>query len=61
VKAVLDKVLGHFPWPSRRDARGDAVRMLCTITGAIALARAVDDEALSDEILREALAGFAAR
>jgi len=61
VKALLDKLLGHFPWPAKRAARGDAIRMLCTLSGAVALARAVDDEALSDEILREALAGFEAR
>jgi TetR/AcrR family transcriptional repressor of nem operon len=61
VKATLAKMLEHFPWPSKRDARGDAIRTLCAVSGAIALARAVDDEALSDEILREVLAGFAAR
>jgi TetR/AcrR family transcriptional repressor of nem operon len=61
VKAMLDKMLSHFPWPSKRDARGDAIRLLCTVSGAIALARAVDDEALSDEILREVLAGCEGR
>jgi TetR/AcrR family transcriptional repressor of nem operon len=60
VKTTVDKMLARFPWPSKRDARSEAIRALCTISGAVALARAVDDEALSDEILQAALAGFAA-
>ena len=58
VKASIEKMAAHFPWPSKRNGRGDAVRALCTLSGAIALARAVDDPALSEEILREALAGL---
>jgi TetR/AcrR family transcriptional repressor of nem operon len=58
VKAMLETMAARFPWPARRDARGEAIRALCAISGAVALARAVDDEALSDEILREVLAGL---
>jgi len=54
IKALIDRMASKFPWPSKRDARGDAIRMAASMLGAVILARAVDDEALSEEILREA-------
>jgi TetR/AcrR family transcriptional regulator, transcriptional repressor for nem operon len=57
VKGVIAKLAAHFPWGRKRDARGDTIRLLATSVGALILARAVDDEALSAEILREAAAG----
>jgi TetR/AcrR family transcriptional regulator, transcriptional repressor for nem operon len=53
VRAVLEKMVSYFSWRSKRSARGDSIRMLSTMVGAIILARAVDDEAFSKEILRE--------
>ena len=58
MKATFDKMAERFPWSSKRAARGEAIRAMCAVSGAIAIARAVDDEALADEILREVLAGF---
>ena len=54
LKALIDRMAAHFPWGTRRDARGDTIRVLASTVGALILARAVDDEDLSAEILREA-------
>ena len=54
VKAIIEKMVSNFAWRSKRSARGDSIRMVSTIVGALILARAVDDEAFSKEILREA-------
>jgi TetR/AcrR family transcriptional repressor of nem operon len=59
VKAVIEKMVSNFSWRSKRSARGDSIRMLSTMVGALILARAVDDEAFSKEILREARRGLA--
>jgi TetR/AcrR family transcriptional repressor of nem operon len=61
VKATFEKLTAHFPWRSDRSARSEAILAMCAATGAIALARAVDDQALSEEILREVLAGLTDR
>ena len=53
LKAFVDTFTRHFPWPRKQDARGDAIRMLASMVGALILARAVDDDGLADEILRE--------
>ncbi|HVJ53194.1 MAG TPA: helix-turn-helix domain-containing protein [Aliidongia sp.] len=53
LKTFIDKMATHFPRPSRRTARGDAIREIASMVGALALARAVNDEALSNEILDE--------
>jgi TetR/AcrR family transcriptional repressor of nem operon len=37
----------------KRTARGDSIRMVSILLGALILARAVDDEEFSDEILTE--------
>lgn len=54
IKVLIDKMASKFPWPVKRDARGDTIRLVATMLGAVIMARAVDDEALSAEILREA-------
>jgi len=54
VKAIIEKMVSNRSWRSKRSARGDSIRMVSTIVGALILARAVDDEAFSKEILREA-------
>jgi TetR/AcrR family transcriptional repressor of nem operon len=58
MKALIDRMAEHFPWRSKRTARGDAIRMSCALLGAITLARAVDDEAFSQEILNEVRRGL---
>lgn len=59
VRSILD-VLSAKVRPNRKkgDARADAIRMVATMVGAMVLARAVDDPALSDEILAQARAGL---
>jgi TetR/AcrR family transcriptional regulator, transcriptional repressor for nem operon len=57
VKAVIEKLASHFQWRSGPSARGDAIRMLSSMLGALILARAVDD-AFSREVLREARKGL---
>jgi TetR/AcrR family transcriptional repressor of nem operon len=59
VKAVVEKMVSKFSWRSKRFARGDSIRMLSTMVGALILARAVDDDAFSKEILREVRRGLA--
>ena len=59
VKAVIEKMVSNFSRRSKRSARGDSIRMLSTMVGALILARAIDDEAFSKEILREARRGLA--
>ena len=59
VKATIEKMVSKFSWRSKRSARGDSIRMLSTMVGALILARAVDDEAFSKEILREVRRGLA--
>jgi len=58
VRSSIANLARHFPWPSKRHARRDAIRMLSAMAGAVMLARAVDDAALSDEILREVRSQF---
>jgi TetR/AcrR family transcriptional regulator, transcriptional repressor for nem operon len=59
VQAFIGRLVSHFPWPRPKDARGDAIRMTASLVGALVLARAVDDEALSREILHEVIRQFA--
>lgn len=56
VKSFVDKIASHFPKVRRKDARSDAIRATSAMVGAMVLARAVDDEALSQEILSEIIA-----
>jgi TetR/AcrR family transcriptional repressor of nem operon len=54
IKGVIQKLATRFPWRSRRSARGDAIHMYSAMIGAVILARAVNDESFSREILAEA-------
>ena len=54
LKAMIAKVASHFPWKKGRSARGETIRTLSCAVGALILARAVDDDDLSREILKEA-------
>ncbi len=58
LKALVQKLTHCLPWSSKRASRGEAIRMLSSLVGAMILARAVDDRAFSDEILREVRKGF---
>jgi TetR/AcrR family transcriptional regulator, transcriptional repressor for nem operon len=53
VAASIDRFRKHLPWRSKKTARADAIRTLASVVGAMVLARAVDDDALSREILRD--------
>lgn len=59
VRSFIDKLVSHFPWPAAAAARRDAIRMTASLVGGMVLARAVDDDALSQEILREVIAQYA--
>jgi TetR/AcrR family transcriptional regulator, transcriptional repressor for nem operon len=52
LNALIDRMAMHLPWRSKRDARGDSIRATATMVGALILARAVDDDAFSEEILK---------
>jgi TetR/AcrR family transcriptional repressor of nem operon len=54
VKAMIAKMSSHFPWKKGRSARGETIRAMSCALGALILARAVDDDDLSEEILKEA-------
>lgn len=58
VSSFIAKLTMHFPWPAKRNARRDAIRMTAALVGGVILARAVDDQALSEEILREVAEGL---
>lgn len=59
LKSIIGKLAAYFPWRKKRDHRQEAIVMLSAMVGAVALARAVDDAALSDEILAAVSAAFA--
>jgi TetR/AcrR family transcriptional repressor of nem operon len=54
VKTMIAKMASHFTWKKGRSARGETIRTLSCALGALILARAVDDDDLSREILKEA-------
>ena len=53
LKGLIQKLATHFPWRSRRSARGEAIHMYAAMVGAMILSRAVNDEQFSKEILDE--------
>jgi TetR/AcrR family transcriptional repressor of nem operon len=59
VRSFIDKLTSHFPWAPGAKARREAIRMTASLVGALVLARAVDDDALSKEILREVIGQYA--
>jgi TetR/AcrR family transcriptional repressor of nem operon len=58
LKTSVERFAAHFPWSKKRNSRRNAIRTLSTLVGAVMLARAVNDPAFSDEILREVRADF---
>jgi TetR/AcrR family transcriptional repressor of nem operon len=61
IAGFIDRLSARFPWPTKRHARRDAIRATASLVGGLILARAVNDEALSLEILREVAAGVRGR
>ena len=53
LKGLIQKLATHFPWRSRRSARGEAIHMYSAMVGAMILSRAVNDEQFAEEILNE--------
>lgn len=51
VKKVLEKLTEQFPWTQTNTARHDSIVMLSALVGAVVMARALDDDELSQEIL----------
>jgi TetR/AcrR family transcriptional repressor of nem operon len=51
LKGIIQKLATHFPWRSRRAARGDVIHAYSAMVGAVILARAVSDERFAAEIL----------
>jgi TetR/AcrR family transcriptional repressor of nem operon len=58
IRSTLERLATHFPWSSKKNARREAILAISAMAGALMLARAVDDEALSKEILGETLAAL---
>jgi len=58
LKGMLRALADMYPWRKKKEARSEAVRMAAMMIGAVMLSRAVDDPALSDELLREAREAF---
>ena len=52
VKADLELIVGLLPGKDKRAARSRAILTFSALVGAMSLARAVSDEALSREILK---------
>lgn len=60
VRGAIGKMAAHFPWKKKTDPRQQAILMWSAMVGAVALARSVDDAALSDEILAAVAAVYCA-
>ncbi len=58
VRTNIERYMKYLPWRPKRNARGDTIRMMAAMAGAVMLARAVDDPELAEEILREVRAGI---
>jgi TetR/AcrR family transcriptional regulator, transcriptional repressor for nem operon len=52
-KDILSALSAKFTSARKNDARAEAIKLVATIVGGMILARAVDDAALSDEILAQ--------
>lgn len=55
INSFINKIAMHFRWPRSSDPRRKAIRMTASLVGAMLLARAVDDDAFSQEILEEVI------
>ncbi|MDR6660847.1 TetR/AcrR family transcriptional repressor of nem operon [Tardiphaga robiniae] len=60
IAAVVGKMAAALPWDGR-SKRSEALRALTLMVGAMVLARAVEEAALSDEILDQARAALRGR
>jgi TetR/AcrR family transcriptional repressor of nem operon len=58
LKNLLQTMASCLRWRSKGSARSESIRAVSAMVGAMVLARAVDDEALSREILREVRQGL---
>ncbi len=58
VAATVDRLAQWFPRRAGKEARSDAIRVYASMVGAIILARAVQDDKLSREILQEVNSGI---
>jgi TetR/AcrR family transcriptional repressor of nem operon len=58
IHAYINKLAHHFPWANSRRARRDSIRLTASLVGGVVLARAVNDQDLSAEILREVAQGI---
>ncbi|QNK65294.1 TetR/AcrR family transcriptional regulator [Variovorax sp. PAMC26660] len=58
LKATIERFTKHFPWRTKKAARSDAILMLAAMLGGVVIARAVNDKALSDEVLEEVRTGL---
>ena len=58
LRTTIEKLTGLFPGGTGRARRRETIQMVSTMVGALVLSRAVDDPALSAEILRDAQAGL---
>ena len=55
---VLDTIAGQMPGDDPRARRDDAIRLFASLVGAMVVARAAGDPALSDEVLEVVRAGI---
>jgi TetR/AcrR family transcriptional repressor of nem operon len=55
---VLNTIAGQIPEPDPAARRAAAIRIFASLVGTVVAARAVDDPALSDELLATVRAGF---
>ena len=58
LQATVEKMTGCFRWKSKRSARSEAIRATAAMVGALILARAVENETFSKEILHEVRKGL---
>ena len=58
IEATFNRFVRRVPGRSKREARSESIRSFAAMVGAVVLARAVDDEALSREILKEVRLGL---
>ncbi len=61
VQMFVEKMTSHFPWSKTYVRRSEAIRMTASLVGAVILARAVEDEDFSREILKEVAGGLISR
>ena len=55
---MLDTIAGEMPGDDPRARRDDAIRLFASLVGAMVVARAAGDPALSDEVLDVVRAGI---